>query len=141
MFHPGERDTVGRFSELASLYDNYRPNYPAAAVDFILEHTGLHPGMRLIDIGCGTGISSRQFAQYGLLVIGIEPNAQMRQIAESLGAANYRDGNAEATGMSDQSADAILAAQAFHWFPTEPALHEFRRILKPAGCLALIWHD
>ncbi len=141
MFHPGERDTVGRFSELASLYDSYRPDYPATAIDFIMERAGLQRGMRLIDIGCGTGISSRQFAERGLEVIGIEPNSQMRQIAESLGVVTYRGGTAEATGMPDTSADAVLVAQAFHWFPTESALRELLRILKPGGWVALIWND
>jgi len=142
VFNPGERDTVGRFSQVANLYDNYRPDYPPAAVDFVLSYAKLEPGMRLIDIGCGTGISSRQFAQRALQVIGIEPNAQMRQIAESLGGpAIYREGRADATGFPDSFADVVLAAQSFHWFPSDAALREFSRILKPVGWVALLWND
>jgi SAM-dependent methyltransferase len=142
VFNPGERDTIGRFSELANLYDNHRPDYPPAAVDSVMNFANLQPGMRLVDVGCGTGISSRQFAQRALEVIGIEPNIQMRQFAEALGGpVTYREGRADATGLPNSFVDAVLAAQSFHWFPNEPALREFSRILKPGGCVALLWND
>src|SRR5207249_7914301 len=94
---------------------------------------------------CGTGISSRLFAQRGLCVVGIEPNEEMRNKADtaSEGQADlsYRRGKAEATGLADASADAVVAAQAFHWFQPEAALREFHRILKPAGWAVLLWNQ
>src|SRR5262249_33998065 len=83
----------------------------------------------------------------GLHVIGIEPNADMRRTAESArtaqnaGPAEYRDGRAESTGLPDRSADAVLSAQAFHWFATDAALHALYRIVKPSGWLALMWNE
>jgi SAM-dependent methyltransferase len=136
-----------RFSGLASLYARCRPDYPEAAVDFILRRCGLTAGSLLIDVGCGTGISSRLFAQRGLRVIGIEPNAEMRrqaieaQLPEGVPAPEYRDGRGEATGLGNGVADAVLAAQAFHWFDPDAALREFRRILKPGGWVALVWNE
>jgi SAM-dependent methyltransferase len=53
----------------------------------------------------------------------------------------YQEGRAEATGLPDASADAVLAAQAFHWFEPEPALREFHRILKPDGRAILLWNE
>src|SRR4029077_18197365 len=50
-------------------------------------------------------------------------------------------GTAEATTLPDQSVDFITAAQAGHWFNREPARHEFLRILKPGGWLALLWNE
>lgn len=50
-------------------------------------------------------------------------------------------GSAEATGLPDQSVDHIVSAQAFHWFDREAAQLEFRRILRPAGKVALIWNS
>jgi SAM-dependent methyltransferase len=140
-------DPTGRFSGLADIYARHRPDYPPEALAFILTHCQLQPGSVLVDVGSGTGISSRQFAQLGLQVIGIEPNAEMRGQAQSVTLAAgvpppvYRAGRAEATGLADGSADAVLAAQAFHWFDLEAALREFQRILKPAGWAVLLQNE
>ena len=101
----------------------------------------------LVDVGCGTGISSRLFAARGIRVIGIEPNAEMRAAAEAAPIPHactpptYLAGRAEATGLAAQSADAVLAAQAFHWFEPETALREFHRVLKPGGWVILLWNE
>ena len=144
---PSEYHPTERFTGLAGLYSQYRPAYPAAALDFIINRCGLNDQSVLVDVGCGTGISSRLFAARGIRVIGIEPNADMRRQAETaqlpLGSPSptYQEGRAEATGLSEASADAVVAAQAFHWFQPEAALREFHRILKPAGWAVLLWNQ
>ncbi len=141
-----DRDPIRRFTGLAETYARHRPAYPAAAIDFILERCGLVPGSVLVDVGCGTGISSRLFAARGLRVIGVEPNPEMRAEAraesspQDAAGPEYRDGRAEATGLPAASADAVLAAQAFHWFDPAKTLPEFHRILRPAGWVVLLWN-
>jgi SAM-dependent methyltransferase len=138
---------TGRFTGLANLYARHRPEYPPAAVDFVCRRCGLGPGSVLVDVGSGTGIASRQFARVGFTVIGIEPNDEMRREAgrvvfdSGIAAPVYRPGRAEATGLPDATADAVLAAQAFHWFDPEPTLREFHRILTPAGWVVLLWNE
>jgi SAM-dependent methyltransferase len=139
-------DSTGRFTGLANVYARHRPSYPSAAVDLVLDRCGLKPGDLLVDVGCGTGISSRLFAARGLRVIGLEPNAEMRAPAEAERVAQgplpeYREGRAEQTGLADGCAAAVLAAQAFHWFDPAAALAEFHRILRPGGWAALLWNE
>jgi SAM-dependent methyltransferase len=142
-----EHKPTERFSGLEDLYARHRPSYPAEAVDFIVQRCGLDRKTTLIDVGCGTGISTRLFAERGIPVIGIEPNASMRQKAESAAlppgalAPIYRAGTGESTGLPDQSAAAVLAAQAFHWFDAPGALREFHRILRPDSWVALVWNE
>jgi SAM-dependent methyltransferase len=146
MPEPSSYNPMGRFSGLADLYAKYRPSYPAEALDFIQTRCGLAGGALLVDVGCGTGISSRLWAARGVQVIGVEPNADMRGQAETeavpldVQRPEYRAGRAEATGLPEAYADAVLAAQAFHWFEPEAALREFHRILKPGGWAVLLWN-
>jgi SAM-dependent methyltransferase len=137
---------TGRFTGLASLYARCRPDYPAAAIDHILSRCGLGPRSVVADVGCGTGISSRLLAARGLRVLGIEPNAEMREQAAAVPppdapAPAYLPGRAEATGLPAAAVDAVVAAQAFHWFEADAALREFHRILKPGGWVALMWNE
>lgn len=137
-----------RFSGLAETYAKHRPTYPAKAIDFIISHCGLTHQSTIADVGCGTGISTRLFAERGLHVIGIEPNDDMRQKAiaaeerfSNSPNINYRSASAERTGLDDNSIDAVIAAQAFHWFRAEPTLAEFLRILRPGGWVVLLWNE
>ena len=142
-----ERPTE-RFSGLAETYAKHRPTYPKEAIDFVLSHCGLKEGSTVVDVGCGTGISTRLLAERKLHVIGIEPNDDMRQQAEKasqdgadFAAIEYRTANAEKTGLPDESTDAVVAAQAFHWFEPQSTLTEFLRILRPGGWVVLIWNE
>jgi SAM-dependent methyltransferase len=135
-----------RFTGLADLYAKHRPSYPGGALDFIVQRCKLSGATTLVDVGCGTGISSRLFALCGVPVIGVEPNDEMRRQAEATAAPTgpapvYRVGRAEATGLPDGSAWVVLAAQAFHWFAVEAALREFHRILRPHGWVVLVWNE
>jgi SAM-dependent methyltransferase len=116
-------------------------------VDFVIARCALGQDSVLVDVGCGTGISSRAFAERGVKVIGIEPNEEMRLRAEvepmPLGGLRpvFRAGRAEATGLPDGCADAALAAQAFHWFDPEPTTMEFHRILKSLGWAVVMYNE
>jgi SAM-dependent methyltransferase len=138
---PFELSPTTRFADRASDYALFRPSYPEAAIDAVLN--GLQGDRPLVaaDIGAGTGISSRLLADRGLGVIAVEPNAAMREGAVPHPGVRFVDGVAEATGLEAASVDLVLCAQAFHWFRPQEALAEFRRILKPWGRLVLLVNE
>lgn len=137
-------DPTARFSDRADDYVRGRPGYPEVLFDELLARTGLGAGAAVADLGAGTGLSSEPFLRRGLAVFAVEPNAAMRAAAARwLGdrpGFTAVDGRAEASGLAAASVDLVFAAQAFHWFDGERARVEARRILRPAGALALAWN-
>ena len=104
------------------------------------------PGLRVLDVGCGTGISTRGLLEAGAEVVAIDPNDAMRSAAErNLTGPDVpltlAHGSGESTGQADAAFDRVLCAQSFHWFHADRALAEFRRVLRPDGALVLMWND
>ncbi len=134
-----------RFGNRVEDYARWRPGYPAELFPWLMAECGLKPGDAAADIGCGTGLFTRELLLLGLRVHGVEPNGPMRQagehyLAEFAGAFASHDGTAEATGLPGAGLRLVTAAQAFHWFRPEPTRAEFARILAPGGHAALIWN-
>jgi SAM-dependent methyltransferase len=123
-------NSTSRFGARAKAYAAFRPTYPSSAIDAVLGGLGDPHTLTIADVGAGTGISARLFAERGTHVIAIEPNAAMRASAEPHERVQYRDGTGERTGLSDASVDVAVACQAFHWFATPEALAELRRIAR-----------
>jgi len=123
-------NSTQRFGTRAKAYAAFRPSYPPSAIDAALAGLGDPRALTIADIGAGTGISSRLFADSGVHVIAIEPNGPMREAAEPHARIEWRDGTAAQTGLPDASVDAAVACQAFHWFANAEAMHELRRIAR-----------
>ena len=139
-------DPEHRFTDRVDDYVRYRPSYPTEVVRELEVEAGIRAGQtRVVDIGCGTGISSQLFLAQGYSVIGVEPNDEMRKAARQL-LSDYPqfqlvDGTAEYTKLPDSSADLAVAAQSFHWFDHNAARKEIRRTLTPTGFVVLLWNE
>ncbi len=139
---------TNRFSDRVDNYVKYRPHYPAEVIDFLKVQKILNENSVIADIGSGTGISAELFLKNNYKVFGVEPNEPMRLAAESI-LKNYSDkklfvsvdGKAETTTLENNSVDAIVCAQAFHWFNNGAFKQECKRILKPKGYVVLMWND
>ena len=131
------------FGPAAGLYDRVRPRYPVEALRWMLtvEPHGSGP-LRVVDLGAGTGILTRQLLELGHDVVAVEPDAGMRaKLDDSLGRAIARDGSAERIPLAGGEADAVVAGQAYHWFNRDLAHDEIARVLRTGGAFAPVWNE
>jgi len=129
------------FGRAADAYERGRPHYPDAAVEWLWGALELRSGGTVVDVGAGTGRLTAALVARGAQVVAVEPVSAMRELlAAAVPEARAEPGTAEQLPATDGSADAVVAAQAFHWFATEAALSEFHRVLGPGGRLGLIWN-
>lgn len=135
--HPAVRG----FDRVADVYERGRPGYPAAAVRHLGRVLHLGPGRTVVDLGSGTGKFTRALAPLGAARVAVEPTAGMRRVFERVVPdVPVLDGTAEKIPLPDRFADAIVCAQAFHWFHPRTALKEFARVLRPGGGVGLVWN-
>jgi ubiquinone/menaquinone biosynthesis C-methylase UbiE len=108
-------------------------------VAWLADRLGLRPGATVVDVGAGTGKLTRDLVPTGARVVAVEPLAEMlEQLAAAVPEAEALAGSAEELPLEDGSADAVVAASAFHWFDPDRALPEIHRVLKPGGALATL---
>lgn len=133
-----------RFDGKADNYSAGRPSYAAGLIDFLYQEMGFDDRSVIADIGCGTGKFSAQLLAKGSTVYGVEPNPGMGDKARRTLGEQSRfqlfSGNDASTGLSEASVDAIVAAQAFHWFDPKAFRKECDRIKKPGAKVFLIWN-
>lgn len=129
------------FQAVAWEYERARPDYPAEAVDRLIQDLEVGRAARVLDIGAGTGKLTRMLVPTGARLVGLDPvDAMRRTLASTVPGVSVVGGTAEALPFADEAFDAVVAAQAFHWFDGEAALEEVRRVLKPSGRLGLLWN-
>jgi len=129
------------FSTAAGAYAHGRPDYPAALKTWFKETLGITPGSTVVDLGAGTGKFTRLLKSSDIDLVAVEPIEAMRaEFAKHLPDVRIIAGTAESIPLESGSAQALVCAQAFHWFSTEAALAEIHRVLQPNGRLGLIWN-
>ena len=137
-------NNTNRFSGLANHYDASRPSYSDELFECLFHKYSLHEHSIVADIGAGTGKFAKQLLDRGCTVICVEPNADMRRIAEQTlrdyPNATVIDGSDSNTNVADHSVDFVSVAQAFHWFDADSFQRECQRILKPNGKVLLVWN-
>jgi SAM-dependent methyltransferase len=132
------------FDTTAGAYERARPDYPPEAVEALAAALALGPGTTTVDLGAGTGKLTRLLVPTGSTVVAVEPLAGRRaELARAVPGVEIREGTAQALPLGDATVDAVVAAQAFHWFADGDALAEIHRVLRPGGGLGLVWnvHD
>jgi SAM-dependent methyltransferase len=130
------------FGPAVEEYERGRPRYPAQAIERLTDELALGPNSVVVDLAAGTGKLTRDLVPRFGRVIAIEPlEPMLRELRQRAPGAKPIEGSAENLPLAAGTVDAVLVAQAFHWFDGDRALAEIARVLRPSGGLALLWNS
>jgi len=132
------------YSTTARAYDKARARYPNELISYIAELTRLGPASRLLEIGCGPGVATTSFAQWGCSIICVEPNPEFCELARSnckpfpkivINQSSFEQWPVEASAF-----DAVVSASAFHWIEPEVGHPKVAEALRDKGYFILLWN-
>jgi ubiquinone/menaquinone biosynthesis C-methylase UbiE len=135
---------IERFSGFADVYDKYRPQPPDVLAEILCSLAEVEQPALVVDLGCGTGLSTRYWGARAQQVIGVDPSPDMLKQAEAATSAanvHYRQGTSHATGLAGRCADIVTCSQALHWMEPLETFREAQRILRPGGVFAAYDYD
>ncbi len=125
------------FGSAVGAYERGRPSYPPEAIDWLLPAAA----RRVLDLGAGTGKLTTRLVERGLDVVAVDPIPEMLDVLRAaLPQTVALLGTAEEIPLDDNSVDAVLVAQAWHWVDPARAIPEVARVLRPGGRLGLVWN-
>ena len=131
------------FDEVAELYAQVRPGYPAALFDDLVSLAGLAPAARVLEVGCGTGQATNHLARRAGRVVAIDPGERLiAQARRRIVAANveFRVATFEAADLAARAFDLIASAQAWHWVDAETGHAKAADLLAEGGALVIFGH-
>lgn len=104
---------------------------------FFVEHGGLQPGVRALEIGCGTGVFLELTAPSGAATFGIDLSIELlseaRRRFPAKGDVHLLCGNVERLPYADATFDVVYGSSVLHHLNLVPALREIHRVVKPGG--------
>ena len=124
------------FSAQAKLYASFRPHYPEAMYDFLMEHVSNFD--TALDCATGNGQVAVVLATKFKTVYATDISEKQLAQAPIISNVHYKIEAAEQTGFPDNSFDLVTVAQAIHWLNFDVFYSEVKRILKPGGIIAVI---
>lgn len=130
---------ANRFLGFADTYDKARPQMPMYPISVIKKYLGKEPNL-VLDIGCGTGLSTLIWQNQCEEIIGIEPSEDMITIArkKQTCGVSFVKAYSHNTGIADNIADVVICSQSFHWMEPNQTLNEINRVLNGNGIFASV---
>ncbi|MBI4156001.1 MAG: class I SAM-dependent methyltransferase [Candidatus Zambryskibacteria bacterium] len=134
-----DRTKRNNFGILSKDYDAARRGYPKELFAYLKK---LVPGkhLKVLDIGCGTGISTRQLKERGFSVTGVDKDQAMVAIArQKTSDILYVVTDVHKLPFDNEEFDLITAFTSFHWFTDRKSTTEIKRVLKRGGVFFTVW--
>lgn len=130
-----DRSRAESFGAIAEDYDRYRPGYPEALIDDLVE---LRPDS-VLDVGCGTGKAARQLIARGLSVLGVEIDPGMAAVARTHGV-EVEVAAFEQWAAAGRRFDLVVSGQAWHWIDPAVGPAKVAGLLRRGGVMTLFWN-
>jgi SAM-dependent methyltransferase len=108
----------------------------ARRVKMLSGHLGI--GMRVLELGCGTGYFTREMARSGADIVAIDISPELLEIARANCSApnvRYEIQNAYELSYPDAVFDSVVGSSVLHHVEVEEALRKIYRVLKPGGTI------
>ena len=127
------------FDAHAEAYERFRPPYPGALWQRLRELDVLRTGVRVLELGAGTGQATRPLVEAGATVTAVEPgDALAERLRRRVPEARVLTATAEEVVVPDSGFDAAVVATAVHWLDLNIVVPKLHRALVPGGQLA-VW--
>lgn len=136
-----------QFDRLARRYEARWQHYVQASVRETWARLDLHPGIRLLDVGCGTGALLREVGGKapGLWAVGVDVSRKMLGVAQASLASPSRLVQADVHRLPfrEGTFDVIVSSSSLHFWPDpHRALRQIAGVLRPGGQLVITdWCD
>ncbi|MEB3220045.1 MAG: methyltransferase domain-containing protein [Nostocales cyanobacterium 94392] len=132
------------YSKVADAYNKTRPRYPRELINRSIELAKLGKNAKILEIGCGPGTATTEFAKRGFSMVCLEPSQESCDLAREncVGFPNVEIINTtfEEWELQTYQFNAVVAATSFHWISPEVGYPKIEKVLKDNGSLILLWN-
>ncbi len=132
------------YSPTADAYNKFRPSYPQKIINRVVELAQLEPTDSILEIGCGPGKATVDFAKLGYAMVCLEPNRDFCQLAKQncspYSKVEIQNTSFEEWELEGGKFDAVLAASSLHWVSQDIVYPKAASALKDDGYIILLWN-
>lgn len=127
-----------KFGHIAEEFERYRPDYPAELFEHILAAVPAAPRERAVDLGAGTGKSTRALLPHFQEVIAVEPDPGMAaKLKQETPAIIVHNITAEDFSRTPSTVDLVTVGNALHWMDLPRVFANAHSWLRPGGIFAV----
>lgn len=137
------------YDELADDYDRQLADWgyeaPERAADMLAAHLDRFAGARILDCGCGTGLTGEALRAKGAkgVVVGVDVSRHSLELADARKVYDETrdvDLNGELP-FADNSFDGVLCVGVMTYVEAEPLFREWTRVVRPGGVVVFTSRD
>lgn len=131
------------FNAAADTYRRGRPPYPVQVFEILARRCGLRAGIRVLDIGAGTGLATGPLLAAGAQVVAVEPGAELAAVLAATHGGTRLDIVLDDFETADLPGgfDLAVAATSLHWLDPSVTIDKVAGLVRPGGWLAAWWTE